>query len=229
MRRTNNHVEEFHNFLRVLVNANNSPNLIKFIGIVLSEAESIDLQAKLLSQNEALTAISDPVLDILGPGPKWSKRYGAEMVGSKTSEYPLTRQWSRGPLFNLAVLAVKSDREQLYFGFHIGHRAQFFSETSKKDAENMAFFKLASNLFRSKVIEHYGHYREEAERKRQTRNPKVVQAPFMAPNAVQASVMAPNVIQAPVMAPNVAANAATVGVVENASIQDGGRRNRILD
>ncbi len=55
MRRTNNHVEEFHNFLRVLVNANNSPNLIKFIGIVLSEAESIDLQAKLLSQNEALS------------------------------------------------------------------------------------------------------------------------------------------------------------------------------
>lgn len=111
----------------------------------------------------------------------------------------------------------------------LGHRAQFFSETSKKDAENMAFFKLASNLFRSKVIEHYGHYREKAERKRQTRNPEVVQAPFMAPNAVQASVMAPNVIQAPVMAPNVAANAATVGVVENASIQDGGRRNRILD
>jgi hypothetical protein len=35
--------------------------------------------------------------------------------------------------------------------------------------------------------------------------------------------MAPNVIQTLVMAPNVAANTATVRVVENASIQDGGR------
>lgn len=33
MRRTNNHVEDFHNMLKVLVNSN-SPNLIKFIGIL---------------------------------------------------------------------------------------------------------------------------------------------------------------------------------------------------
>jgi hypothetical protein len=76
----------------------------------------------------------------------------------------------------------------------LGHRAQFVSETSKRDAENMAFLKLASDLFPNKVIEHYEHYREEAEQKCQTRNPDVVQAPVMAPNVVQATVMAPNVI-----------------------------------
>jgi hypothetical protein len=58
MRRTNNHVEGFHNSLRVLVNSK-SPNLKKFIGIVRSEAESIDLQAKLLSQNEALSNLRE--------------------------------------------------------------------------------------------------------------------------------------------------------------------------
>ncbi|EFX64904.1 hypothetical protein DAPPUDRAFT_117741 [Daphnia pulex] len=116
---------------------------------------------------------------------------------------------------------------------------EFVSETSKKDAENMVFLKLASTLFRSKFIEHYGHYREEAEQKRQTKNPEVVQAtvvapnvvqaPVMAPNVIQAPVMAPNVIQAPVMAPNEAANAATVGVVENTSVQDGVRRSPFPD
>ena len=61
MRRTNNHVEGFHNSLRVLVNSK-SPNLKKFIGIVRSEAESIDLQAKLLSKNEALSNLRKDTL-----------------------------------------------------------------------------------------------------------------------------------------------------------------------
>jgi hypothetical protein len=58
------------------------------IGTVGTVYYSFFLSLNLFYFNKA--AISDPVWNILGPGPKWLKkaeRYGAEMVGSETSEY----------------------------------------------------------------------------------------------------------------------------------------------
>ena len=56
-RRNNNNAEGFHNLLKSLVGTN-SPNLIKFLGIIKNEADKIDLKAKLLSQHKALLALS---------------------------------------------------------------------------------------------------------------------------------------------------------------------------
>jgi hypothetical protein len=83
MRRTNNHVEGFHNSVRVLVNSN-SPNLVKFIGIVrYSEAESIDLQAKLLSQNEALSNLRKDTLEMQHCLSTFWQDYNDQRIGSE--------------------------------------------------------------------------------------------------------------------------------------------------
>jgi hypothetical protein len=82
MRRTNNHVEGFHNSLRVLVNSN-SPNLVKFIGIVRSEAESIALQAKLLSQNEALSNLRKDTLEMQHCLSTFWQDYNDQRIGSE--------------------------------------------------------------------------------------------------------------------------------------------------
>ena len=63
MRRTNNNVEGFHNRIKQIVNSN-SPNLVKFIATLREESETINLQAKLVSQGEALSAQRKNTLDI---------------------------------------------------------------------------------------------------------------------------------------------------------------------
>ncbi|EFX73479.1 hypothetical protein DAPPUDRAFT_325275 [Daphnia pulex] len=55
--------------------------------------------------------------------------------------------------------------------------------TSKKDANQMAFFMLAQALYQKGVVEHYSYYLEQAEIKR-IRNPRIPgRAPSVAASA----------------------------------------------
>jgi dihydrodipicolinate synthase/N-acetylneuraminate lyase len=57
------------------------------------------------------------------------------------------------------------------------------STTSKSDANQMAYFKLAQALFRRGIVEHYSYYMEQAaiNRNRNPRNPIV--SPSVAANS----------------------------------------------